>query len=80
MSTKEMADKLVFMVDHLPQHAMWNMTLIHEIMAAAIEIGRHLKAGTTPDEKRLFGGEIARYMEVTGCRIHASISGSITER
>lgn len=64
MSAKEMADKLVHVVDNLPQSALWDMELIHEIFGAAAEIGRHLRAGTTPDAAAIFGGRIARYLEV----------------
>ena len=64
MSAKEMSETLVRLVENLPQSALWDMALIHEIMQAAADIGRCLKAGTVPDEKTIFGGRIARSLEV----------------
>ena len=64
MSAKEMSGRLVRVVESLPQSAFWDMELIREIMWAAAEIDCHIKAGTVPDEKSLFGWRLSRYMEV----------------
>ena len=64
MSAKEMSETLVRLVENLPQSAFWDMDLIHEIVQAAAYIGRCLEVGTVPDEKVIFGGRIARYLEV----------------
>lgn len=76
MSAEQMKDKLILLVDNLPQSALWDMELVHEIMRAAADIGRHIRAGTVPDEKAIFGGRIARYLEVNAaCRMPVSIGG-----
>ena len=65
MSAKEMSERLVRVVESLPQSALWDMELIHEIVQAAAEIGRHIRVGTVPDENAIFGGRLARYMGVS---------------
>lgn len=64
MSAKEMSKKFVGIVENLPQSAFWDMELIREIVQASAYIGRCLEAGTVPDEKVVFRGRIARYLEV----------------
>ena len=64
MSARKMSKKFVGIVENLPQSAFWDMDLIHEIVQAAAYIGRCLESGAVPDEKVIFGGRIARYLEV----------------